>query len=201
MTEFENHRCPVCGNGTVAMRSAEGQTRHFRRGVRRPIPSSILLPKCDACGEVFMGPEDSERVDAALRETLRAEQSNRLRALVDALRCRYNATLREVEQACAVTPSYLSHVLSGRRLASETLVRLIEAFVVCPAEFQRYRTGFAARPHAFDAILFEKSRGGFVTSAPIARMRKTAYAMARGHPSSEVARKGVDGKMFESWMN
>ena len=44
------------------------------------------------------------RVDAALREAFRLEQSARVRALVDAIKVKYSATLREIEQACAVTP-------------------------------------------------------------------------------------------------
>ena len=129
------------------MRPPGGRTRHFKRGVVRTIPDSAQIPICDACGETFMGPEDSVRVDAALREAFRLEQSARVRALVDAIKVKYSATLREIEQACAVTPSYLSHVISGGRLTSETLVRLMEAFAVCRSEFERYRTGVATCPH------------------------------------------------------
>jgi transcriptional regulator with XRE-family HTH domain len=173
------------------MKSAEGQTRHFRRGVERPIPADVFVPICDQCAEVFMSPADSARVDAALRAALRKEQALRLQALVGVLRKRNGATQREVEQACAVTPSYLSHVLSGRRLASETLVRLIEAFVQCSSEFERYRTGVAARPHAFDALLLEKAgeRSDAIRSAPLTAKRD-AY-VARGHPSAHDAREGV----------
>jgi hypothetical protein len=158
MTDFENYGCPVCGEGTVSTRPSGGQTRHFKRGVSRPIPNTIMLPTCDECGEVFMGLEDSERVDAALRLAFKGEQTARVRALVDALKLRHHATLQEVEQACAVTPSYLSHVVNGRRLTSETLVRLIEAFAACPAEFERYRTGVATCPHPLDSLLFKKAR-------------------------------------------
>lgn len=168
------------------MRSPAGRMRHFKRGVVRPIPNNVQIPICDACGETFMGPEDSTRVDTALRDAFRREQSARVRALVDAIKVRYDATLREIEQACAVTPSYLSHVINGGRLTSETLVRLIEAFAVCRSEFERYRTGVATCPHPMDALLFERPREPDVAF----RRRTRGEYLARGHPRTEAAREG-----------
>ncbi len=197
MSEFKSYSCPVCGGGMVSMMSARGRPRHFRRGVTRPVPEGVLIPTCDACGEVFIGPEDAERIDDALRAALRAEQPSRVEALVDALRTMHGATLREIEQACAVTPSYLSHVVRGRRIASETLVRLIEAFAVCPSEFERYRTGVATHPHPFDALLFNKDPAAALVGSPaqgppdrgtIPQRPRGTYA--RGHPSAESAQAG-----------
>lgn len=197
MTEFREYCCPVCGLGTVSMAAVPGMVRHFRRGVVREIPRDVLVPRCDRCGEVFLAPEDSERIDQALTRALRKEQPHRLRALVNVLRERHGATLAEIEKACAVTPSYLSHVVGGGRLASETLVRLIEAFVVCPREFERYRSGIAA--HSLDveteARLLSHVRPATEVKGSAGRTKDkmvgvtrrpagTYSETARGHPSA-----------------
>ncbi len=62
--------CVECG-GSVRMASAEGLTWQLCKpseGPPVPIPAHVLVPRCDRCGDAWYGPEDSARVDAALRE-------------------------------------------------------------------------------------------------------------------------------------
>ncbi|MCF1193279.1 hypothetical protein LRR18_16945, partial [Mangrovimonas sp. AS39] len=68
------------GEGTVSMSPAPEYKREFRRGVERSLPLDLPVPKCSACGELFLRPEDSDRIDAALTNLLRTEQNERIRA-------------------------------------------------------------------------------------------------------------------------
>jgi len=61
--------------------------------------------------------------------------------MVTTLCQRHGVSQRDVEVACAVTPSYLSHVIAGRKQASVTLTRLVESFVANGAELDRHLAG------------------------------------------------------------
>jgi len=45
---------------------AAGTMRIIRPGEERPIPGHVLIPRCEGCCETYMGPDDEERVDAAI---------------------------------------------------------------------------------------------------------------------------------------
>jgi hypothetical protein len=77
-------------------------------------------------------------LNSILREDFLARQSHHFRELVVSLMERHDVSQKDIERACAVTASYLSHVLAGNRMASTMLTRLLEAFVACPAEFERH---------------------------------------------------------------
>lgn len=134
---FNPFPCAECGF-TVRMTSAKGQLREFRRGVRVPIPEGVLVPRCERCGETYFGQADSARVDAAVREVYLDTQRTLYARCVEALQREHGVTLRQIEAVCGVTPTYFSHVMKGRRVASVTLTRLLEAFVASPAEFERH---------------------------------------------------------------
>jgi hypothetical protein len=135
---FKPPPCAECG-GTIRLVSAKGDWREFRRGVRVRIPDDVLVPRCEGCGETYLGEDDSARLDASARKAFLAEQVAVYTRCVDALQREHGATLREIERVCGVTPTYFSHVMKGRRVASLTLTRLLEAFVACPPEFERHR--------------------------------------------------------------
>jgi hypothetical protein len=153
--QFKPFPCGECGR-TVRMLPAKGEVREFRRGVRVPVPASVLLPTCEGCGETYLSETDSARVDAAVREVFLEGQRALYARCVGALQREHGATLREIEKICAVTPTYFSHVMKGRRVASLTLTRLLEAFVACPAEFERHREG---APRAEGAAVRRGLRG------------------------------------------
>lgn len=140
MTTFKTFTCAECG-GTVRMLPGAGEKREFRRDVVVRVPSSVKLPKCDGCGELYLAPEDSARIDAALEAAYLEWQRAHYGDLVDRLKRRHGATLRTIERICGVTPSYFSHVMKGRRIASVTLTRLLEALVAAPSEYMRHANG------------------------------------------------------------
>ena len=136
MSHFQPFRCVECG-ADVHLVSGPGRTAEYRRGLALAIPDSFAVPTCSSCGEMYFTVDLSERLaklqaplyDAAVRE--------HVIDLVDTLQQRHSVRLRDIERACAVTPTYISHVTKGRKKASQTLVRLLEAFVKAPLEFMR----------------------------------------------------------------
>lgn len=136
--------CSACRVGTVATRSGPGRTIRFRRSVPKlPVPEALGIPTCDHCGEVFVPAELEDEVARQMGPVHKSWLDHHINELVNTLIQRHGATKRQVAAACGITPSHLSHVLSGADTPSLTLVRLLEGFVVCQEEFERCRDGLA----------------------------------------------------------
>lgn len=58
-------RCSECG-GPVKLLCEPGRTREYKRGVFFKIPHDFEIPTCIKCGEEFMIPEISEKLDALI---------------------------------------------------------------------------------------------------------------------------------------
>jgi transcriptional regulator with XRE-family HTH domain len=136
--EFEPFGCAECGD-LVRLVTGPGRVEEYRRGVSLPVPAELAIPTCPSCGERYF--------DAAARDALTAHQAPLFAAwqrehcgpLIEQIRRRHRGiTLRDLEKACGVSPTYLSHVLAGSKDASLTLIRLLEAFANAPAELERH---------------------------------------------------------------
>ncbi|HZF50454.1 MAG TPA: helix-turn-helix transcriptional regulator [Polyangiaceae bacterium] len=134
---FETFPCAECGHD-VELATGTGRTREYVQGHHLPIPDNFLLPTCTSCGETYTTQEISEALDAMLSREFRRRQSAHFRVLVEILTQRHGVTQKEIVRACGVTPSHLSHVISGKKEASLTLTRLLEAFVASKDEFIRH---------------------------------------------------------------
>jgi transcriptional regulator with XRE-family HTH domain/ribosomal protein S27AE len=177
-------RCPECG-GAVEMRKAAGRTREFRRGVLLEIPQTFGIPTCTRCGEESMIPEVSDELDRVLGEAYRAQQAQTIRVCVDVIRLRHDVSQREIEKACGVTASYLSHMMSGKKETSLTLMRLIEIFALSPEAFE----------HASSGVPFDKHMIGLFEIAP----RRTYRAGANFRAAGSYARLGTYAPMPEKF--
>lgn len=140
MNAFKKFTCSECG-GTVDMSRGTGRTRNYSRGYDVPIPDDFLIPTCNRCGDIYVLPEIEGELNAILEKRFLRMQAAHYRELVDVLMKRHGVKQLDIVRACAVTPAYLSHVLNGKRVASTTLTRLLEAFVACEAEFNRHLRG------------------------------------------------------------
>jgi transcriptional regulator with XRE-family HTH domain len=186
---FKPFPCAECGS-TVRPASARGEWREFRRGVRVHIPDDVLVPRCEGCGEMYLGEDDSARLDASARRAFLAEQVAVYARCVAALQREHGTTLRDIERVCGVTPTYFSHVMKGRRVASLTLTRLLEAFVAAPGEFERHREQAGGREGG------EARRGiaGVVTLKPVGAVRpkaRSAFAKPHAWPAVPAALQGA----------
>lgn len=134
--------CPECG-GKVAPRTGKNRLFELRRGVPPlALPESLSIPQCSGCGELFVPEDRIAEVEACLRGPYLAWQAEHLCKLTDLLAERHRLTKGQVARLAGVTPSHLSHLLAGAKdMASETLLRLIEAFAKCSAEVERHKAG------------------------------------------------------------
>ena len=129
-----------CG-GTVARRTGPGRKFEYVRGVFLDVPDDVPTVMCSQCGSYFLG-EESDDLERALKPLYAARQRALCQdAVGELIRRRPGTTYADIERAARVTPTYLSHVLAGRKAASETLVALIEVLALCPEQFDRLRDG------------------------------------------------------------
>ncbi len=129
--------CTECLEGRLEPRSGEGRMFTYRRGSRYELPADFDVPTCSVCGAMFFDESLREAAKALLRPTYLADQRTHLTFLVETIREKAGVSNRDVERACGVTPTYLSHLLKGRKEASEPLMGLLEAFAIYPAEVHR----------------------------------------------------------------
>lgn len=162
--EIKLPRCSECG-GAVKLTAKPGRIREYRRGVVLPIPDDFETPICSRCAEEFMIPEVSEELDALLEREFLKRQAHELEVCTRVLRLRHGATQQDIEDACGVTRSYLSHLLAGRKEASETLMRLIKVFVIAPDTFE----------YAVEGIPFNKYLAGLFAVAPTRQFRTSNF--------------------------
>lgn len=140
MTTFKSFVCGLCG-GKVELKSGPGRTHFYRRGLALPVPESFEIPTCSACHEEYLSVERAEALNAALQPSFVELQKSHCREVVETIKAQHGATLRQIEIACGVTPTYLSHILAGRKEASDTLVYLLEAYSRHRSEFERRQAG------------------------------------------------------------
>ncbi len=62
-------KCGECGGAVKLLNAGEGDFRIIQKNgnvIQVPIPSHILIPKCEYCGEHYFGQTDADRVAKAL---------------------------------------------------------------------------------------------------------------------------------------
>lgn len=68
----DSFMCAECG-GNVILMAKPGRTRVLFKGVTVSIPDDFKLFTCSSCGEEYMTPEISEKLDAILIDNLKNE--------------------------------------------------------------------------------------------------------------------------------
>lgn len=140
MSKFKPFRCGECGD-TVKLVAKAGRVSEYRRGVSLPVPDDFEIPTCPTCGEQYFTVALSDALADRQAELLPEWKRTECAALIDHIRKQHQVTLRQIEGACAVTPTYLSHVLAGGKQTSLTLLRLLQAFALRPDELERQLAG------------------------------------------------------------
>jgi hypothetical protein len=149
--KFQSFRCSTCGDQVRPLAKA-GRMAEYRRGVRLPVPDDFVIPTCPTCGAEYTSVELGNALAEAQRPAFLEWQRNTCKSLVQRIQAEHGVTIRDIETACAVSATYLSHVLNGTKEASTTLLRLIETFAHHPASFTRFgrvtASAVASAPHA-----------------------------------------------------
>jgi hypothetical protein len=146
-----NIECPNCG-GAIIPSKKRGRPWTLVRGIASCIPDDISIPTCTKCGDEYVSASLSRDIDKAVRKELAAT----LKELAEQIRGRDRVTNGDLERACKVAPSYLSHVFGGKRTPSAMLVQLLTTFSKFPEALHEAlgRGGATTKPAAVarDAI-------------------------------------------------
>lgn len=139
---INSFECDLCG-GTVERTAKPGRMREYRPGVPPlPIPDDYVLPVCKECGELYISEESAKRLDELQRPAFMEWQKATVGRLIEKIqRATPGITNREIERICGVTPTYLSHILHGRKEIGQTLLNYLEALALYPEEVHRRRSG------------------------------------------------------------
>lgn len=152
--------CTQCG-GAVRPTTGTGRMHEYRPGIVLPIPNGLPIPTCEECGETYLNDSEAGYLERRLKEAFVAY----CQELIGVVRARAGVTLRELEKAAGVTPTYFSHVASGRKQPSLTLIRLLQAFAVNPEEVHRHLRGIGWKVPLREQEGRPVSTGAYVASS------------------------------------
>jgi hypothetical protein len=130
-------QCTECFVGKVTDRTGSGRMFTYRRGLQLELPEYFAVPTCDSCGAEFFGESLSRAAMRALQSAYQKLQRRHVELLIQSIQGQLGVTLRDIEEACGVTPTSLNHLLNGRSEAVEPLIGLLEAFALHPQEVNR----------------------------------------------------------------
>jgi hypothetical protein len=139
---FKPFRCPACGAG-VQLVTGPGRTAAYQVDLDLPVPDDFAIPTCSGCGEEYLTAEEGAALARAQAPAYASWQREHVRPLLETIKRAHGVTVRDIERVCGVGRTYLSHVGSGTKEASRTLVNLLEAYAREPQEFQRKLQGGA----------------------------------------------------------
>jgi transcriptional regulator with XRE-family HTH domain len=163
MTEFDPFPCAECG-AAVELRRGPGRTAAYRVDVDLPVPPDFAIPTCTGCGERYLTADESRELSAAQAPLYPAWQRERVQPLIRTIQGAHGVTLKQIEEVCAVSRTYLSHVANGTKEASRTLLNLLEAYAREPQEFQRK---LQKQPWNAPRECWPLAKSSFLESGPI----------------------------------
>jgi transcriptional regulator with XRE-family HTH domain len=128
---FDCDRC----EGDVVLTTGPGRATEFRMGIVLEIPEAFPTATCSRCGEIYLNSSEAGQLDKLLESTIAI--ANECRRLVEAIQRKTGYSQKQIEFAAGVTPTYLSHVMGGRKQPSSTLYGLLECLARHPEEAKR----------------------------------------------------------------
>lgn len=132
--------CDNCG-GRIEMVRTKGRVHEYRPGHRLPVPEEFPIATCERCQESYLSVAEAELLHGLQKPLFLNWQRGHLAKVIRAIQDAHRVSLREIERVCGVTGTYLSHLLAGRKEASQPLINLLEALSLAPAEFSRKVAG------------------------------------------------------------
>lgn len=138
-------KCAECGVGTVRLAGGAGRRMRYRQLRDLELPAEMELPTCDHCNELWLGPQELEQVDAALREAFSRELSRRAERCVRSLAPVIQQ--RELERLLGLSGGLLSKIKSGKD-TSPLLVSTLMLLAENPARLEELRALWSGRERA-----------------------------------------------------
>ena len=131
-------KCSEC-SGMVENKSAIGLQWELLPKILLPIPEDIVVPRCVNCGVPYYRNSDEELISKRLENEYEAESRiKRVQDLIELLCIKHKINFYHLESACGVTNSYFTKIKSGKKVPSIMLERLLEVYLGCPQELERY---------------------------------------------------------------
>jgi hypothetical protein len=127
--------CGGCGMGMLRPTNVVGMVMGHRDDPFVRVREDLLLPVCDACGDMALNEEDTDALDAALERSYRRKRLRQQRALINDLR-RAGLTQVQIEHFANLSPGYVSKLRQGK-LASGATFRLLYLLHAFPQEALR----------------------------------------------------------------
>lgn len=135
--------CPDCRLGRVALRAVSGRRAMVFRGLEVELPASLELGTCDHCLTYTVTSDQEAAFEEAVQQSLLSWQRDRAAQMVDEVCTRHKLTRQQLASALGITPSHLSHICSGSKPASTTLLRLLAVFRALPDAIELVLEGVA----------------------------------------------------------
>ena len=124
--------CGSCGEGVLHPTSVAGMAMEHRDDPAVRIRRALVLPVCDACGDMALDAAQTGALDEALEEAYRRKRLRQQRALINDLR-RRGMTQQQIERFADLSPGYVSK-LRKDKLASGGTFRLLYLLHEFPRE-------------------------------------------------------------------
>ncbi|MFP2904683.1 hypothetical protein ACLESD_06425 [Pyxidicoccus sp. 3LFB2] len=145
--EFDSvgYPCP-CGRGEIEAKAVPGRRMGYLQVPDLEIPADLPIPTCPACGEAWLGPVTTKRLDEALGAAYRRELTRKAERAIETLRA--HIPQRNLEQLIGVSGGWLSKVKNGHE-TSASLTALLMLLAADPRRLDSLKALWAvqdARP-------------------------------------------------------
>ena len=130
--------CRDCTN-TVTWFATSGRTFLYAPDVEVSVPEDLALPTCRVCHKVHLYGNAGVILEKALRPEYEAARKERVIFAVTIIQATmHELQISDIASLCGVTEGLLSKVLSGEKVATPMLIRLLEAYCLHPEEIDRH---------------------------------------------------------------
>ncbi|HEU0299165.1 MAG TPA: hypothetical protein VFR37_06910 [Longimicrobium sp.] len=131
----EGRPCGGCGEGMLRPTNIVGMAMDHRDDPHVRIRDDLILPICDACGDMTLTPSQAAELDAVLEHSYRRKRLRQQCALINDLR-RMGLSQVQIERFAFLSPGYISKLRKGK-LASGATFRLLYLLHELPQEALR----------------------------------------------------------------
>ena len=127
--------CGGCGEGMLRPANVVGMVMGYRDDPHVRIRDDLVLPVCDACGDMALDEAQTISLDDALERSYRRKRLRQQCALINDLR-RMGLSQVQIERFAFLSPGYISKLRKGK-LASGATFRLLYLLHEFPQEALR----------------------------------------------------------------
>jgi len=121
--------CPCCDSGKLVSRLAGFKTTSGGKSITVP---KVEMERCNQCGETFLTPAGSERVDDYLDEITDTISKEELEKFL----LQYDLTHKKAAEILGIGEKNFSRWLNGRQRVSTSMSKYIRTLTAVPEAFE-----------------------------------------------------------------